>query len=167
MIALHILDVKNFMAKLLLNDTFDHFLLSEATITTFNTFHIDGFLHKEYYSAEELEVDGLNERITSYWKQVRPFCLDLIKGKRTPLNFKLIFQLSPANVEKLLIQTGISLSSSEVNGLFLNLKYDNNQLTCITGTSITIFTMDKTLEQSWDQMVQKFFKQKEIPFELL
>ena len=50
MIALHILDVKQFMSKLLLNDTFDHFLLSEAVITTYNTFHIDGRLQKDYYN---------------------------------------------------------------------------------------------------------------------
>ena len=45
MIALQIADTKTFMQKLLLTDTFDRFLMLEATITTFNTFHIDGTLH--------------------------------------------------------------------------------------------------------------------------
>lgn len=167
MIALHILDVKQFMSKLLLNDTFDHFLLSEAVITTYNTFHIDGRLQKDYYNPDELEERGLSNTNYSSWMQLRPYCFELIKGTRTPLNFKFVFQLSPANLEKLLVQTKLPMSSSDINGLFLNLKYDGHNLSCITGTSIRIFTMDKTLEQSWDTMVQKFLRQKEIAFELL
>lgn len=167
MIALHILDVKNFMAKLLLSDTFDHFLLTEAAITTFNTFHIDGHLQPDYYSEEELETLGLEAHTISYWKQLRPFCLELMKGKRTPRSFKIVFQLAPSNVEKLLLQTKVAYSASDINGLFLNLKYDYGKLSCITGTSVKLFTMDKTLEQSWDSMIQKFLKQKELPFEEL
>ena len=29
------------------------------------------------------------------------------------------------------------------------------------------FTMDKSLEHAWDTMVQRFFKQKQMPFEVL
>lgn len=45
MIALQIQDVKDFMGKLLLQHTFDAFLVVEGSITTYNTFHIDGRLH--------------------------------------------------------------------------------------------------------------------------
>ena len=45
--AFQIQDVKSFMSHLLLSNTFDRFLLTEASITTFNTFFIDGHLHKE------------------------------------------------------------------------------------------------------------------------
>lgn len=38
MISLHILDVRGFMAQLLLRDTFDRFYLTEASVTTFGTF---------------------------------------------------------------------------------------------------------------------------------
>ena len=40
--AFQIQDVKSFMSHLLLSNTFDRFLLTEASITTFNTFFIDG-----------------------------------------------------------------------------------------------------------------------------
>ena len=47
------------------------------------------------------------------------------------------------------------------------LKYDGQKLQCITGTAMNLFTMDKSLDQAWDTMVQKFFAQKEIAFEIL
>ena len=164
MISLHILNVKDFMSQLLLHDTFDRFYLTEASITTFGTFLIDGHLQKGYFSCEELENEEFCQPY-SYWKQMRPFCLELIKGKKTPLNFKIVFQLSSSNTEKLLLQTGVALTPSDVNGLYLNLHYDGRSLHCITGTSLNLFTMDKSLEHAWDEMVRKFFHAKEIPAE--
>lgn len=164
MISLHILDVKGFMAQLLLRDTFDRFYLTEASITTFGTFFIDGHLQKDYYSSEELENEEFAQPY-SYWKQVRPFCLELIKGKKTPLNFKIVFQLSASNTEKLLKQSGASLTFPDIGGLYLNLHYNGKNLNCVTGTSLNLFTMDKSLEHAWDEMVRKFFRAKEIPAE--
>ena len=48
MIALQIADIRVFMKKLLLSETFDRFLLLEGSITTFNTFEIDGTFQKAY-----------------------------------------------------------------------------------------------------------------------
>lgn len=56
MISLHILDIKNFMAQLLLRESFDRFYLAEATINTFASFYMDGHLQKDYYTSEELET---------------------------------------------------------------------------------------------------------------
>ena len=47
------------MAQLLKGNLFDSFLLEEATIETFNTFTIDGRIHKEFYSEE---VDNIEEK---------------------------------------------------------------------------------------------------------
>lgn len=165
MIALKIADIKTFMHKLLLAETFDRFLLLEGNITTFNTFHIDGSLQKSYYNQEEQEL--LGSRTLSYWGEVRPFCLTLIKGKRTPLSFRLTFQLNVSNTEKLLLQAGISIPADQVRGLLLNLRYDGQTLQCITGTSLAVFTMDKKTDHAWDDMVQKYLRQQEIPFEIV
>lgn len=167
MISLKIIDVKDFMSKLLISDTFNKFLLSEAIITTGNTFTIDGHLNKEFYSTEELEEYNLTEQNISSWEALKPFCLELIKGKKTPLHFKIVFLLSSNNVIKLLEQSGMSLSPQDVNGLFLNIKYANNTLHCITGTSLKLFTLDKSIENEWDSMIQKFFKSHEIAFETI
>ena len=123
MISLQIKDVKPFMNKLLLSDYCDAFLVSEATFVTFSTFHIDGALKKDYYSEEELEEQHMQEQTHAAWRQIRPFCLELIKGKHTPLEFKIVFRLSPSNTEKLLHQADISLTSKDISGLFLNIHF--------------------------------------------
>lgn len=165
MIALQIADVKAFMSKLLLGASFDSFLLLEGNITTFNTFHIDGALQKDYYTQEEQEL--LQDRSLSRWSEVKPFCLELIKGKKTPLSFFLTFQLSASNTKKLLIQSGVPIPADQVRGLLLNLRFDGKKLLCTTGTSLTTFIMDKSLDHAWDDMVQKFFRQQAIPYEML
>ncbi len=167
MIALQIQDVKDFMGKLLLQHTFDAFLVVEGSITTYNTFHIDGRLHPDYYTAEEQEALKTSLRSFSLWQELKPFCLELIKGKRTPLSFRFTFRLSRENTEKLLTQTGSSFSLEQVDGLLLNLRYDETGLVCTTGTSLKLFTMDKSLEHAWDQMVQKFLLSQELIFTLL
>lgn len=165
MIALQIADIKSFMQKLLLFESFDRFLLLEGTITTFCTFRIDGTLQKSYYAREEQEL--LADRNLSFWGEVRPFCFELIRGKRTPLSFRLIFQLSASNTAKLLEKAGILIPPSQVRGLLINLKYDGHTLLCTTGTSLAVFSMDKKLDHAWDDMVQRFFRQQGIPFELV
>ena len=42
MIALQIKNTKSIMNSLLVSEQFDSFQLEEASVTTFNTFHIDG-----------------------------------------------------------------------------------------------------------------------------
>lgn len=103
--AFQIQDVKGFMSHLLLSTTFDRFLLAEASITTFNTFFIDGHLHKDYFSYDEEEQETAELCTYSFWEQLRPFALSLIKGKKTPLAMKIVFALAPKNVEKLTSRT--------------------------------------------------------------
>ena len=165
MIALQIQDIKNFMSKLLLSQTFDNFLLVEGSITTYNTFHIDGRVHKDFFSEEEIDEHGLHNREFSLWKEVKPFCLELIKGKKTPLGFKFIFQLSKENTAKLLTSSGISsILPENISGLLLNVRFDSNGLSCITAANLNLFTLDKSLEHAWDDMVKRFLRQQEISF---
>ena len=56
MIALKILDIKDFMSRLLKGEAFDPFWLVEASITTYNTFTIDGSLHRDFFDAPLLEA---------------------------------------------------------------------------------------------------------------
>lgn len=162
MIALSLTEVKECMSKLLLSETFDAFLFVEGEIVTFNTFSIDGYLKKEFFDESETPT-----RDYALWKDVREYCFSLIKGKRTPLSFKFVLGLAETNIEKLLLQKELNFKPQDVRGLYINLKYDGQKLQCITGTAMNLFTMDKSLEQAWDLMVQKFFTQKEIAFELL
>ena len=162
MIALALTEVKECMAKLLLSDTFDSFLFIEGEVTTYNTFHVDGYLHKEFFAENEAPSQEY-----SLWKDMREHCFSLIKGKRTPLNFKFVLGLSETNIQKLIEQQGLDFELEDVRGLYINLKFDGQKLQCVTGTAMNLFTMDKSLAQAWDVMVQKFFTQKEIKYEVL
>lgn len=159
MIAFSLTNIKEFMSQLLLSETFDSFAFIEGEIVTFNTFRIDGFLQKEFFDTEE----PLPEY--SLWKNVRDYCFSLIRGKRTPLSFRFVFSLSRKNIEKLTAQNVPSLDPDTVQGLYLNIHYDGARLTCVTGTSFKTFTMDKSLERTWDEMAEKFFRQKGVEFE--
>ena len=159
MIAIKISKVKDFMSKLLLSDMFDNFHLIEGEVTTFNTFKIDGYIKKDFYEKDAI----LNEYST--WGQVREFCYSIIKGKRTPLDFKFIFGLSDDNIRNLIAKNDINIDPDSVQGLYMNIKYDGSSLYCITGTSFKSFTMDKSLESVFDKMTLKFFSMKDIEFE--
>lgn len=161
MIALKLTNRKLFMKHLLLTETFDHFLFIEGEITTFSKFSIDGYLQKSFFEdTEQPNVDF------SFWKQIRDYCFSIIKGKQTPLNFKFIFSLSPENTARLITQNQLDFHPEDVQGLYLNIRFDGTDLLCITGTSLKTFSMDRSLEQAWDKMVQKFFIQKDIAFEI-
>ena len=58
MLALNIPELKNFMNQLLCSDTFDHFLLKEATIQKDAVWNFDGTVTPDFYSSEELENRG-------------------------------------------------------------------------------------------------------------
>lgn len=165
MISLSITDKKAFISRLLAGEAFDHFLAAEAVITTFNTFIVDGRIKKDFYTEEELSQNGLSERNYSYWKEIKNVCFELIKGKKTPLGFKFVFQLADYNIEKLLHQNELPFQKHDINGLVLTVKYDGTKLTAVTGTSMKLFTMDRRLEQVWDENVRKFFYQQGIACE--
>jgi len=160
MLALRILDLKDFTGKLFLGDVFHHFSFVEASFTTFITYTLDGTIQKEFYDNETRP-----EHPYCYWEEVRPLCYSIIRGKRTPLHFKIVFQLAPENLEKLLSRSGLSLRSEDFFGLYLNCQFDGEHLLCTTGTSLKIFTLDKSLDHLWDDMVKRFFRQQGIIFE--
>lgn len=157
-------DIRDFMKKLLIQETFDTFLLSEASITTFARFQIDGSFHPEYLHDQETEMAAAEQYGHTLWKRIRPFFFDLTRGKNTPLNFHIVFRLAPHNVQALLAQSGIAARPEDVDGLFLNIHFDGSSLTCTSGTSLRIFSPDRSLEHAWDSMLEKFFHQKQIPF---
>ncbi len=162
MIALKLKNTKNFMSHLLLSDTFDSFLFIEGEIVTFNTFTIDGSLRKEFYDSSPEETITYDY---SSWKQLRGLCFSMIKGKQTPLSFRFVFSLSPGNITRLITQKALDFQASDVQGLYLNIRFDGTSLQCVTGTSLKTFSMDKSLEHEWDAMVPRFFDKKGIAFE--
>ena len=167
MTALSILNVKEFMNVLLRSGVFDSFLLSEGSITTYMTFHLDGRSKADFFSPEDEAYALVSQESYVPFSLVRPACFDLIKGKRAPSSFQFVFQLSSDNQARTLASIGSSFSTGDISGMYLNLKYHNMQLTCTTGVSCRVFSMDKSLEQSWDELVKRFLKSHQLAFEEL
>ncbi|MCI8708534.1 MAG: hypothetical protein HFG99_07755 [Dorea sp.] len=153
------LKTKNFMQHLLLKPTFDAFSLIEGEVTTYNTFKIDGYIHKNFFEdAPPAEY--------SLWADLRDFCFQIIRGKRTPLAFKFVLSLPKERFEDFLSGQGVTgIVSSDIQGMYINIRYSGSLLQCATGISFKSFVMDKTLDGIWDSYVKKFFLNHEIDFE--
>ncbi len=167
MLALKINDVKEFMNQLLIGETFDHFQLVEVSITTFNTFSIDGTLKREFFDTDTCDILDQSSITYSFWKEVKPYCYSVIRGKRTPLHFKIIFQLSKDQTLSVVQNMNSSMAPELIKGFFLNLQYKNKELLCTTGLSLQTFYPDKTPEYWWDSAVLNFFRHRKIAFEKL
>ena len=158
MIAIKIKQPKVFMSKLLTSDTFDRFLLEEAQIETFNTFTINGRIHKDFYkgSSDVENPDDLGE--FSEWERLRPICLDLIKGKQTPLKLKFVLRLADKDKE--------GISPLEFSPC-INISYSSGEIIVITGISYSTFTLDKDAEKAWDKYIPSFLESNGIDIELI
>lgn len=135
------LKAKVCMSHLLLKPTFDTFSLIEGEVTTFNRFQVDGRIHKDFF-------DEAFEKEYSTWGEVRDFFFQVIRGKKTPLNFKFILSLAKDQFESFLTEHDLTYRPAEIQGLYLNFRYDGLALQCITGTSMNTFTMDKMRRKS-------------------
>lgn len=155
-------DLRQFTSQLFVGDTFDRWLVREATIVTFNSFTIDGHIRQGYYSEQELEENQIEE--LSSWKVLRPFCFSLIKGKKLPESFQITLQLAPADVEIFLKYAQLEFTAEQVNGLYLNIRYEAGTVHCVTGTSLNMFTLDRQIEIEWDEAARLYFKNEKIPY---
>lgn len=167
MLALRIIDIKDFMHKLLCTDTFDHFLLPEASIRTYADFSIDGHLHADFFDQADEGFQQLSECRIAPFSMLRPMCFSIIRGNHPPLSFRFVFQLSPDNQRRTILQSGTSFLPEDVTAMFLNLHYQGQELTCTTGISYASFTLDKSLEQEWERLIPVFLRSHQIPFEEL
>ena len=162
MVALKIGDIKTFTSKLFVKDAFDRFFVREAQVVTYNSFTIDGRIRPGYYTKDELEAGEIGE--FSSWKTIKPVCYSLIRGKKLPESFRVELTLGPEDTARVVRQAGSSWRLETVKGLYLGMRYENGTLLCVTGVSLGVFTMDRSLEYQWDETVKGFLKANGIAF---
>lgn len=167
MIALKIMNIKQFMGKLLASESFDLFLLEEASISTYNTFLIDGHQNRDFYTSEEWDDKEIRPFDFTTWKQIRPICYSLIKGTKTPSAFKFILHLIPDYLASVLKEQDTTVTPQQIKALVLTVKYDGTTLTLITGTAFHTFIMDKSADVLWDNAVKSFLDKRDISYEEL
>lgn len=168
MISIKINNKKAFMSKLLASELFDVFLVEEAEITTFNTFHIDGRIHKDFYKDVSIEGVASDSAVGEYssWKELKQICYELIKGKRTPLSFKFVFYLNDEVKSRLIKKADAGIDENQVR-LGLNIRFINGDVILTTGCAIGIFTLDKSIEKAWDNYIPSFLDNNSIENEML
>ena len=158
--TVEIADRKDFTEKLFLQDTFDGFLLREASFTTFASFSVDGRFRREFYDSREQELLPDQDYIT--WKQARPYCLSVIRGRRLPLRFRMILELPAGHP---FCQAHPELApAAESQELFLNIQYKEQVITCTSGSSMTRFIPGVFADQTWDDLLAVFLQENHILF---
>ena len=111
---------------------------------------IEGKINHSFYSDEEwAELDEDEKKYTS-WLVQKPYCFSLIKGSKVPSSMKIVMLLSSSATVKLLNDSEALLS------------YDAD---IITGTSLNIFSLDKTLDSSFDSYIRNFLIYNGLDFE--
>ena len=157
MVAFNAEDLRTFTAELFTRDTFDEMLVREAEFTTYCSFSIDGRVNGEWYSDEELEEDRVEDYAS--WQTLRPVCFGLIRGKKTPSAFKIVFRLAPEQTEKFMKEETPGIAGTELGGLFLNIRFEKGKLVCVSMASLNSFHTDHTVEHAWDSRVERFFSE--------
>ena len=164
--ALKITETKNFMGILLKSDCFEDFLLAEASITTYNTFTIDGHIVPAFYKGDVNTPDEEASYQFSCWKDLQELCFQFIRGKRTPVRFHFTLYLKPDKIKALFASERFNKEHDalpeELDQLVLNIKYQEGILTLITAVSYHSFVMDKSAERLWDQYMIQFLESKKI-----
>ena len=163
MLSLTIKDLKQFMNKLLISDTFDGMCLSEAYICTGCSYTIDGKLNTDFYNEDELNSMP-STRYTS-WKNIKPFAFSIIKGRKVPELLKITFVLPEAVVAKLILDTDINFDPDCVNGLFLNVRYQDGSVTMTTASSLSTFTLDRSLDEAFERYIINFLSDADISYQ--
>jgi hypothetical protein len=163
MISLQLKENKAFMSHLLIKNTFDEMLLSKAELGMAYSFTIDGSVNKSFFSDEEYEV--LENKALTPWAQIKPFCFSFIKGSRVPSAMKIIFALPEKQVNEILTESGTTLTSADVEGLFINIRYKDGVASIVTGTSLKTFSLEKNIDHAFDKYVRKFLDENGIGYE--
>jgi hypothetical protein len=160
MIAFKIVDVKDFMNKLLMGEVFNNFLLVSFEINNYVKITIDGERNKAWYQ------DEIMGRYVS-WREIKDRISSLIKGDRVPLSIKGVFRLSEENTDKMASKIGIKGAIEQDYGLFFTLKFEKGDINIVTGVSVTDFLMSKEIGNLWDEDLLKFLKYYKIAVEIL
>ena len=170
MIAINILDIKKFMSAFLMGTLFDEYSLIEAQVTTYCTFSIDGRYEKLFDSEAGAAGEFILENETNSaasveyipFSRVREQCYAWIKGRRTPLFFKFVLFYPKEKLGAFLARAGGTLTPHQIQGLCLNLRYDGTDLVLTTGTSLKIFSMDRSIDAAWDAAVRELLAEQGI-----
>lgn len=156
--TIEILDIKPFMQLLFQTNTLDSYEFVSAAIRTDMAYTLDGHINKEFFSEEELEQMNSDNTPYLFWQYAKEKIFQLIKGKKTPSQLKIVLKLSDRDTYSLLNSTHSSLTTADIDGMFVNILFQDGKLTIVCGVSYKIFTMDKSLENELTTNISAILK---------
>ncbi|MCR5368801.1 DUF5721 family protein [Eubacterium sp.] len=151
MISENIENVKGLVSRLLSDEIFANMLLYSLEVKNAYLTEVSGKMNKEFFDSSE--EAGAEEYIR--WSDVRELFFQSIKGSRLPLKFKIVLLADSLLIEKIGEAAEIQNASGNIASLGVNIYYDRNGLSITSGTSLKLFTMDKSVEKCWDEWVRK------------
>lgn len=164
--SITILDIKPFMQLLFQTEQLNEYEFVSADIRTDMSYSLDGNINRSFFSEEELAKQSLEQSSFLTWCIAKEKIFTLIKGKRTPSLLKIVLKVSAQQTDNLVSSINPSLNSNDINGIFLNIIFQENKLNVICGISYNIFTMDKGFESEFASKLITFFKSNNIACEV-
>ena len=156
--TIEILDIKPFMQLLFQTNTLDSYEFVSAAIRTDMTYTLEGHINKDFFTEDELEQMHASDTPYLFWQYAKEKVFQLIKGKKTPSQLKIVLKLSDNDIHSLLDSTHSSLTTADIDGMFLNILFQEGKLTIVCGISYKIFTMDKSLENELTTNISAILK---------
>lgn len=148
-------EIKEYLNGLFTEERYESFYLFSVKLDASVSYEIDGKINKEFYSEDEL--GQLENREYICWKDIKKSVLRFMSNGKLPVRMKLILMFNKDNVNRLIEMNNIPIHPDNVRALFMNILYSDNRLSITTGTSLNVFTMDKSLEELWDKTVEKYY----------
>ena len=154
-------DVKRFMSLFLNGTPFDDFELVESTIKKYTTVSIDGHVNESFYKNDETHTPYGGEYVL--WSEIRPLCMELIKGRNTPLYMKFVLQKTPSALSDI----PDAKSLAEARSLCLNLIFSEQGLNLTTGVNFTGFYPESSLPGLWDKYIEELLIKNGLKFDII
>lgn len=168
MIVIKIIDIKNFMAHLLLQETFDRFLLYEAKAVTSSTMILKGKRRAEWYDSEMWQqMQGeMADHDSGYmtWGEMRETVFLFIKGKKAPDQMYVDLETSDRQRRQILGEKIFS-EGGQMPSLRLQIRFQKGELLMVPVVSYPTFTLDNFGENVWEEALQSFLQHYKIAFQ--
>ena len=148
-------EIKEFLNGLFTDERYDSFYLFSLKLDSDVSYDIDGKINRDFY--DEKEFEELVEKDYICWRDMKKTIIGFMREGKLPVKMKLILMFNKDNVNRLIEMNNIPIHPENVRALFMNVLFSDDKLLITTGTSLNIFTMDKTLEELWDKTVEKYY----------
>lgn len=144
------LNIGEFMKNFLLTETFEPFVVVEASIIGAFRVDFDGALTNGFSN------NGV-EKFIQYSK-LRKVILYLIQGDKPPLSFKIVLAVSQSNLATYVKKHNEEFETVIPTGLFINIKFENGKLLLTSGCSTDKLDLDRIVDKAWDLSLRNFLE---------